>query len=104
MIRRSSRINKGNEYLTVTQTTDKDRISFLILIKLFRKFREIHKDELYKFEIVDVDQNSNSYCKSNVSKGINKRLMKEKAREEEGNFHIKFPEDSFLNYFNLDFR
>jgi hypothetical protein len=66
-----------------TQNTTDNRVGFMVLVRLMRDFKEIHKDELFKYKLLDLDQNSSKSCKASSSGRSNKRITKMKRIEEE---------------------
>jgi hypothetical protein len=66
-----------------TQNTTDNEVGFMVLVRLMRDFKEIHKDELFKYKLLDLDQSSIKSCKASTSGRSNKRIIKTKRIEEE---------------------
>lgn len=80
--RRSTRIKESGG-LRSTTDEEPNLLGFYVLMRILKIFREEHKNELFKFDTLEVDQVSNSiyknscasYGKSSVAN--NKRIAKE---------------------------
>lgn len=82
--RRSSRIGRNpNLALGFSEADESTKIGLLTLVNLCRQFREEHKDELYKYEAVEEDQNSMSqYKNSETSRNVSKRTTNKREEKE----------------------
>lgn len=89
--RRSNRVSRNSMHLTISQNKEEDKIGFVILIRWLRDFKKLHNEELYKYELLDFDQNSNSACKVSSSGKSNKRVIKMERikKEQKGSLNFK---------------
>jgi hypothetical protein len=81
--RRSDRLSRSPMNFIAHQNTTDSKVGFMVLVRLMRDFKEIHKDELYKYKLLDLDQNSSKSCRASSSGRSNKRIIKMKKIEEE---------------------